>query len=468
MRPYRWLADQFSAPARQRARMLHDHPAPGNNGLSPGELAVLAVVNSSKTKRDIRAGRRLLRAQRALSRSAGHAAGARLRVRQLERYLPDDERRRTTLRRFEDDDLRQLPTHTNRLIARGLLSTAEVLFVVIEFAFWYHEFTLDVDSTDTAGHVSAGLIALAIPLVGILTARITGGLCHRWWRGHEKPGLPTYIAAAAALILMLFTVIAIGWLVLWRFNSPTDTALSIDHPMPAKPLAAIFIALIVGDALARTFLASEVHSQKDSLRRTVTNAERRHRRAARRVQRADDRHQAAWLRLQHRTSIVIDHAARLHEVGSVLVLDHRTGATQGSASPTPWFDVFSTSVHTPSTWDANSSNGATGNGQHANGRTPTYPSPLLLPYVTLPDFADKNATQVGDPTLRRAADAIATLIAHPPAGTGTPDQVVDALGPLFGRDHTRSAEAGPLTPLSQQTLDLRPQAESDDPHGEAR
>jgi hypothetical protein len=421
-------------------RILRDRTATPDDGLSPGELAVLAVVNSSKAKRDIRAGRRLLRNQRALSHQAGRAAASRLRLRQLERYLPDDAQRHKALRRSEAADLQERPTLSNRLISRGLLTAAEALFVIIEFAFWYQQFTLDVDPGDLPGHLSAGLIALAIPLIGILAARIAGALCHRWWRGHEKPGMATFIAAGAGLSFLLFCILAIGWLVLWRFDVPVGGSLSITTPMPSKPLAMVFVAVVVGDALARIFLASEIHSQTDALRRRLAQAERRHRRAADAVLRADRRHRAAWLRLSHHASVVVDQATRLNEAGSVLILDHRKGPGPSGVRPAPWAHCYSAEGPTPPAANGAAASGSAPTWATANGHAAPYPRPHLVPYVTLEELANKGAA-VSDPTLRRVADAIETLKAHPPAGTGTAEQVVDTLGPLFGRRVSSSSDS---------------------------
>jgi len=397
------FTDRFRAPAYRRARMLQNRSektvsTDSRATLSWSELAVLAVINSSKTKLDIHSGRSLRRAQIRLSHRAGQAAAARVHLRQLQPGLQDDERRLQTLRQWETEDESTRPTTSDRLVSRPLLGAVEVVFVLIEFFFWNQQFNRSVDSDDTAGHLASALIALAIPMVGVLAARITGGLCHRWWRGHEPNRTATYLAAATALAFLTLSAVVICWLVVWRFQNPAAVVTSLTQKFPAAPLAGVFVAILLGDALARTFLISEVHAQKDALRRSLHASQRRHRRVMRAVLRADHRHRAAWHDLQHRTSLVIGRAARINEVGSVLVLDHRDPADAAPAQVTPWRS-----------------------GKSPDGRA-------IHPYVTLRALDDTGCADADDPTLRRVADALATLAAHPPLGRGPVERVVDELG----------------------------------------
>jgi hypothetical protein len=197
------------------------------------------------------------------------------------------------------------------LISGRKLAVMELVFVVVEVFFWYRVFTEDVDRSAAdawLGLIGAGLLAVLLPLAGVAAARILGQLGNRLVGRYPGVGAREWLGTAVAGVVISL----IGWatyeLVYLRFADPP---LGVT-PLPAQPMAFVFVVVLAADVVARTFLRSELHDQRVA-RNAVLD------RWTRRVVEANEAHERAWSRLREQAQAQLARYERIVAVGAALI-----------------------------------------------------------------------------------------------------------------------------------------------------
>jgi hypothetical protein len=330
-------------------------PGDGGGGLdennnerpvSNAELSVLISVDNTLAKRDRRRGRALARRQKALV-AAAHAnvgAAADLEAAQAEprwvnggiRTGEKDPALAVGLNQADGPSVRRSPLGRARRGSRGdsrpfkemfdpheplitgrALLIIEIVFIFVEFAFWYGVFSANLDqgtSLLAPDRISDVLLAVMIPLSGIVSARVVGGLAHRAISRHPGVGRKEYIGAAASAIVAGLAVFAIFSLVSARFDAATQLTAT---RLPTLAMTLVFVVVLLGDMLARIFLVSEIRSQTSAWLRRL----RKLRTAA---IRANEQHCAAWIDLRNAAQMELDNVERVVASGARIISDQRS------------------------------------------------------------------------------------------------------------------------------------------------
>ncbi|WBB77298.1 hypothetical protein O7606_13410 [Micromonospora sp. WMMD882] len=477
----RWirrLADlvvPFGAVERERAFVLRAERASAAalppDEWSAGEQAVVVETGSTLAYHDVRSASGLLRAQQALVSAAAASRLARQRLeatRTDPRWVghvrapstptapasgpdghapasgpdshapppppgddapdgrsagPDDvpERRwgrRDQMARFREDFDPHQPLSHERV-----LGVIEFLFIVVEVYFWYGVF--DDEVTEEAGlfdptRVGAILLALLIPAVGVWAARAVGKLGHRWL--YRYPGVRriSLTGLVASGLVSLVVLVAVCWLVLVRFSDQGFQTTEV----PAAPMALVFGAVLVVDAVARAFLTSEIRTQTDRRARRLDTLTTR-------LVKTNTAHERAWLALRSATQAHLSRMERITAVGGLLLLDERALGGRGAAP-------------------AGVGRDRPAHRAPASGRLDVGPdAPLALPDPTpLGIFGDPLASV----PLRAVEDAINSLDYWRPMTGGEVDRIVTELRrQLYGVTGEPSGRVGPDKPGSPAT-----------------
>jgi len=307
--------------------------------LTNAEESVRVTIRDALSVRDRRA-RRVTRRQIALTNSAHRSKKAddRLSLAQAEpawanavraEYGPDGpaggDRQAPAGHEF-----REMFDPHRPLIHERVLLVIEVVFVLVEFAFWYGIFTENVQAHAPLldpTRVSDILLAIMIPLSGIVAARVVGSLAHRVVSRYPQIGRKEYLGTPIAAAVAIMAVIGIFFLVYDRFASAGHTVSSLGAlPVPALAMTLIFVVVLVGDMVARIFLVSEIRAQTDKRLRDF-------RKLRTRVIRANRRHVKAWLRLRTAVQVQLDHCERIVAAGGRIITDQRSFA--GAPVPPP-------------------------------------------------------------------------------------------------------------------------------------
>ncbi|SHN44439.1 hypothetical protein [Cryptosporangium aurantiacum] len=304
---------------RQRQRVLQREAA-ASGGMTPGQIGVLVEVNSTIAAADAKASRRLLRKQHRLDAAdfAAVLAGQRLDATRADPIWRGHRRaasngasdRRTEV--FHEDFDPHRPLITSRV-----LTVVEIIFIVVEVFFWYSIFD-DIVEPGTPWYdpskVGAALLAVFIPVVGVATARVVGPLGHRWLAGYPGVGRKDRIGAVFAAIAFVLALVAVGWLINFRFDEETAPIGSL--PPPALPMAAVFVAVLLADAAARVFLVSEIREQTQERSRVFD-------RLVVAKTKADLAHHRAWEDLRAEVQTHLDAIERVVAVGARMIADAR-------------------------------------------------------------------------------------------------------------------------------------------------
>ena len=211
------------------------------------------------------------------------------------------------------------------LIAERTLLIIEALFVVIEFAFWYGVFSENVEAhapTLDSTRISDILLAVMVPLSGIVAARVVGGLTHRVMRRYPGLGRSEYIGASVSAIVAALAIAAIFALVHARFDASSQPLGAVQLPTLAMTL--VFVIVLAGDMIARIFLVSEIRAQTDKRFRHLG-------RLTTRATRADREHTQAWLDLRNAVQMQLDTYERVAAAGARIISDQRSRS--GTAVP---------------------------------------------------------------------------------------------------------------------------------------
>jgi hypothetical protein len=312
-------------------RTSDDAPRP----LTNAEVSVLISVGNTLARRDRRTGRAFARRQKAVI-AAAHAsldATAELELAALAepRWVnggagegEDEDTAGGGPRRRGKQAFKEMFDPHEPLITGRTLLIIELVFVFVEFAFWYGVFSANLDqgaSLLDPNRISDILLAVMVPLSGIVSARVVGGLTHRAITRHRGVGRKEYIGAAAAAVVAGLSVFAIFSLVSARFDSATQLTAT---QLPTLAMTLVFVVVLLGDMVARIFLVSEIRSQ--------TNAWHRRLRKLRAVaMRASQRHCAAWLDLRSAAQMELDSCERIVSAGARIISDQRS--RRGAVAP---------------------------------------------------------------------------------------------------------------------------------------
>ncbi|MEU6020672.1 hypothetical protein [Micromonospora sp. NPDC047134] len=348
----RWASRLFDlifpsgAVERERERILRaERPQAAKlapEQISPGEVAVALETSSTLAARDAKQAKRLLKATKKLSSAAEQQQRA---YQQLKGVVSDQRQ----VGRFRQLPAPQEPgpgTDPGRgkyfdpywpLVVTWVLSLVEVLFIVVEVVFWYQVFNDDVEADAgllDAERMSAILLAVLIPVVGVWVARTVGKLGHRWVAGYPGTRRSAMLGTVLSGVVGVLAIIAIAWLVYMRFSPKEQIFASVS--VPAVPMALVFVLVLLIDIVARTFLASEIWAQSAARARHFD-------RKANRLIARNKAQKDAWDALRSVIDVALDQSERVGLVGGLLVLDERAVGGRGGH---PLADTTERTAHT--------------------------------------------------------------------------------------------------------------------------
>ncbi|WP_214406325.1 hypothetical protein [Pseudonocardia lacus] len=358
MRKFRELMRELFTPSiggragRQSSRILR---RAGAAGFAQAVLAVWWHVRISAVRLDQRAARTLTSLMDALdaARAADEVAAQRLAAvaaepgRSLRAQEYVDRQRDRLSQRFD----RTLP-----LVAARVLLGFEMVFGLAEFSFWYQVFTGDIDSSvpvwDTT-RLMAGVLALLVPVAGIMAARWAGATAQRL--RHLAPAraerISQVLAAALSVGLLVVVAFAVAALVIWRYG---DAAVLDLLPVPGEWMAAVFVAIMIGDAVARAFLSSEQNVQDTARDRAYVADRKTEMAAAAAKTRTENAVRKAENALVMVVDVTMDRVEQVLGTGALIVLRERalagvplTPAGAAPAEPTtlpPMLDIVAEQV----------------------------------------------------------------------------------------------------------------------------
>jgi len=306
------------------------------------------------------------------------------------------------------------------LIAERTLLIIEAVFVVVEFAFWYGVFSDNVEAHAPPldpTRISDILLAVMVPLSGIVAARVVGGLTHRVMRRYPGLGRSEYIGTVVSVIVAALAIAAIFALVHARFDASTQPLGAVQLPTLAMTL--VFVVVLAGDMIARIFLVSEIRAQTDKWLRHLG-------RLTARVTRANRRHTEAWLDLRNAVQMQLDTYERVLAAGARIISDQRSH----SSAPVPALPAASPQVQIRRAHSTDSDGAA--------------PGPMAVPSVAQLQLY---GVSLALGPLRVVEDAIDTLRWWPPRNQqdlGT--HLNDMLEQLSRLTSAAKAEASPGAP----------------------
>jgi hypothetical protein len=363
------------------------------------ETSVVVSIGDSLAARDRRHARTLLRKQKALA-SAAHARFDAMRRLSTARAHPRWRNEATTEATAEDraalppasshgtGTFREMFDPHRPLIAERTLLVIEAVFVVVELAFWYGVLSGNVQAhaaTFDLTRISDILLAVLIPLSGIVAARIIGGLTHRVMRRYPGTGRGELIGAGVSAAVAGLAIFAIFKLVDARFAAAGTGLSALVFQPPALAMTLVFIVVLVGDMIARIFLVSEIRAQTEKWHRQVD-------RLAKRATRANRKHVKAWLELRNAVQRYLDTCERVVSAGARIISDERSRAGTAAAPSLPAATAQIRRAHEPG-------------GEH------TTAGPMAVPSVAQLQLF--GVTLAPGP-LRVAQDAVDTLRRWPP------------------------------------------------------
>ncbi|MGW5721972.1 hypothetical protein ACWEVP_37765 [Amycolatopsis sp. NPDC003865] len=300
---------------RRRDNVRNAHPR--SDELYSDEVSVTVEVINTLAKEDQRAGRKLrglmVELVSAAHRSARywHALGM-LRDHPQWRVHRLPGRPQTEHMRHEDETGEMYDRNRGLVSARGLL-VFEIVLTLVEVFFWYLAFTSDLDRkagwADPA-RLGAVAVALFLPAVTLLGARLAGALAHRWVMDYAGISRRRHRGAVVGPAVFGVLLLATFLLVLHRYD---DAAVSVGSmSIPAWPMATIFAGALTADVVVRTYLVSEV---RDQYRLRAEEFEK----LRDKLVKANEKHLAVWLTLRLRIQYHRDQNARIVALGGGLL-----------------------------------------------------------------------------------------------------------------------------------------------------
>lgn len=387
----RWLG--FSSVEGDRRLALRRSPGPA------AALAVGGAVMAGGKRAQRRAG--LRPGMRRVSATATSAAAALVSA-AVRRDLPGRELREQAVRADEERRTAAEVDLAVPLVGSHAVLFAELVIVAFEWAFWFSTWSDPIDPRVPwygPARLSAALLALLTPLLGVLGARLGGGAAHRVLRACPGVGRADRIGMWVGLGFAVAAVVVIGVLAYWRFDA---TAAGIGAVVPpAWAMATLFGLVVVLDVLLRAFGVSERHVQRRHRRRDVVRDRRSAARAESRVLRADRRARAAWQALRYQVQLTLEVVDLITVTGDELILDARNAAADTAASaPSVAAEPAASHAHAV----------RSGYRLPSGQRQRVLAGPHHVPF-----------------DLRLIADAIDVLDVHPPAGMSSSQAMVEQL-----------------------------------------
>jgi hypothetical protein len=321
------------------------------------------------------------------------------------------------------------------LIAERTLVIIEAVFVVVEFAFWYGVFSGNVEAHASAfdlTRISDILLAVMIPLSGIVAARVVGGLTHRAMRSYPGIGRSEYIGAAVSAAVAGLAIAAIFGLVHARFAAAAGTALTVAvFQPPALAMTLVFVVVLAGDMIARIFLVSEIRAQTEKWHRQLD-------RLMKRATRANRNHVKSWLDLRNAVQRYLDTCERVVSAGARIISDERS--RNGTTAPSlPAATALVREAHVR-------------DGEHATT------GPMAVPSLAQLQLFGVN---LAPGPLRVAADAVDTLREWPPfhqedLATHV-GGMAERLYRLSSASSTQTSREAPAAPSSEPAVEAQGQ-----------
>ena len=413
------------------------------------EVSVLVSIDDTLASRDRRQGRSLVRKQKALVAAAHGSLDAavplkttRAHPRWVNEGLAGDSAPRAVPGQVGTPDgsrtagrsrpgpaagadtgaFRETFDPHQPLIAERTLLIIEAVFVVVEFAFWYGVFSDNIEAHAPAldpARISDILLAVMVPLSGIVAARVVGGLTHRVMRRYPGLGRSEYIGTVVSVIVAALAIAAIFALVHARFDASTQPLGAVQLPTLAMTL--VFVVVLAGDMIARIFLVSEIRAQTDKWLAHLGKLTAR-------ATRANRKHTEAWLDLRNAVQMQLDTYERVLAAGARIISDQRSR----SSAPVPALPAAA-----PQTGIRRA---------HATDSDGTAPEPMAVPSVAQLQLY---GVSLALGPLRVVEDAIDTLRGWPPRNQQDLEtHLDDMLEQLYRLTSAVKAQASPGAPAA--------------------
>ena len=223
------------------------------------------------------------------------------------------------------------------LISRRQLAVAELFFVLAEIVFWYMVFGRDIEPTDpwySISRIGPAILAVLVPLFGLMAARSAGG---SWQRTIRHPATEPAerrfqrAGTAASTVLLIAAALGVFMLVDWRYDEGvTLGALAL----PGFWMSWLFAGILLGDAIGRAFCTSELADTDHARAREVAADRARIGALSARLTGDLRGWHTAWNALRFQVDTTMDAVARVVLTGEGMVLAARARrADRPAASP---------------------------------------------------------------------------------------------------------------------------------------
>lgn len=236
----------------------------GTGGTGEIERATLALQLGAAQRIDTASRRKLVRAVSRVENAERHYRIANARVdrfktgasvRALRAYEQEEAAR--AQQKAADEIDRTTPRVRPMTVVLG-----ELVLLVAEFAFYYEVFSRSVQAdAPFVIHILTAVMALLVPVVGIMSARFFAGSVHHLRAtpsGEPKSGPWLFVGVSTALLAV--ACYATIRLVEWRYLAEDAASFgAADHP-PGTIMAVVFAVFILVDALTRAFMFDPAES----------------------------------------------------------------------------------------------------------------------------------------------------------------------------------------------------------------
>jgi hypothetical protein len=153
---------------------------------------------------------------------------------------------------------------TTPYISVAVVTLVEIVLLTAEFIFYYSIFTRPLQADAPLFiRLFMGALAILVPCVALLSARLFAGSVHRWHDYRNGEGdtgnlskRARILGTAAATLLLLAVIIATAWLVTWRYNKDAEASFGVAFVPPPYAMAIVFVSLILADTATRAWLMS--------------------------------------------------------------------------------------------------------------------------------------------------------------------------------------------------------------------
>lgn len=237
----------------------------GESDAHDTERAAIALQQGAAQRLDTKSRRKLIRAVNRVENAERRYRIANARVDRFKsgsmvRSLIAHEQKETdrALERAEHEIDRTTPR-----VRPSTVLLAEFVLLVAEFAFYYDVFSRSQqDDAPLVLRLLTAVMALLVPVVGIMSARFFAGAVHHLRAPRvdgESPRAPM-LYVVAATILLITTCFTTVRLVEWRYRAEDASSFGVaDHP-PGTIMAVVFAVFILLDALTRAFMFDPAES----------------------------------------------------------------------------------------------------------------------------------------------------------------------------------------------------------------